>query len=166
MRYNKLQQTIYSKEEINQMIYLKKYQNKYKILQSLDGTYEIICNFGKYWESNICVYNFPLNEIKDTNTLLFSLSLKFNEENGVFIRNKHKNPSTLERKLIDLGVWYEFHQLGSNGEMSIKFKEMDLSKLEKPFKIKKRNKISPEHRKAMIERMNSARKSKGAKDDK
>lgn len=146
-KYKRIDRRIYSEDEVQQMVYLLKYKNKYKIEQNLDGTFEIVCNFGKNTEALICVYNFPLEKEEGKNILMFCRTLK----------NGSKSAFLLKNKLKSAGVEFTTHQEGDFGEISILFNESDLREVEDIFKIKKRRIVSAAEKQRLTEQLKKAR---------
>lgn len=114
------------------MKYLKKYERLYKVRRSQDRVYEILCS-GK---NNIYPYSVR------GKLLCFYFS-------GLKTRRAKNN---LVKKLKFLGIWFEIHQEGDL-ELVIKFKEADLPKVEKVFKIRKKKQYKPEYRQVLVDRI-------------
>ena len=141
MKYKNIDRRIYSEEEVKSLVYLKRYEKKYKVDQNPDGTFEIVCKSKSLNKPLICVYNFPIKE-NGNNILMFTRTL----DSG------SKNTNLLKRKLKSKGIECTMHQEANFGECSILFPEKDLEKVEDIFGIKKRKKLSPEHLEKLRER--------------
>lgn len=141
----RIRKDIYSKDEVEQMEYLKKYSKEYVVNQNSDLTWEIVCNFGKSAQSSICVYNFPLNSLGGSNTLMFSYLTDF----------KSKSPIFMCKKLKSIGIWYEASL--TDGECIILFLEKNLKDVEKIFRIRKRKRLTSKQRKIIGNRLREVR---------
>jgi hypothetical protein len=156
MKFNKIDMKIYSEVERNSMIYLLKYKDKYKVIQSEDGTYEIICNFGKSSKASICVHNFPLKNQEGINTLKFCLTLG----------NGSRNAFLIERKLLERGIELGNTEFFANGECTIDFLEKDLPKVEGILKIKKKRQLSEERKQQLRDNLAKVREAQNEREKK
>jgi len=118
--------------------YLKKYSKKYQTFIDEDGITKIKCKFGKI----------------DT----YSLKKGYLSFCGVFY-SKNKKSFFLRKCLNLIGVFFEITQ-ESDTEVVIKFLETDLEKFEDLFLIKKRKKLTEEHRKKLREHLKNLQKDK------
>jgi hypothetical protein len=128
---------------INYNKYLKKYEKEYFVKRKADGVYEILCNPCKE-SSSVCNFSFPIKG--GGNLLLYYFS------GGKSARAQ----ILLKKRIKDSNLWFQINQEG-HFELTIIFREEDLQKFEKIFKLRKKNKISPETRQKRSDRMKKVR---------